>query len=170
MYNSLQTAKPVYPYYHKEDPTRAAYSGFLQRSPYHQTFKDFSGFQDNRDKVLQGALEMKYTIPFVKGLVAKARLNYEESMKWNKRVSQPYDVWDYNPLAAQAGDDPWVKRGTQNTNNMLVYSNRSTELLPQVSLQYDKIIGDHTIKAVLVGETWSYKWTSLQGSKRHSFI
>ena len=166
MYNSLQTAKPVYPYYHKEDPTRAAYSGFLQRSPYHQTFKDFSGFQDNRDKVLQGALEMKYTIPFVKGLVAKARLNYEESMKWNKRVSQPYDVWDYNPLAAQAGDDPWVKRGTQNTNNMLVYSNRSTELLPQVSLQYDKIIGDHTIKAVLVGETWSYKWTSLQGSRK----
>lgn len=166
MYNSLQTAKPVYPYYHEQDPTRAAFSGFLQRSPYHQTFKDFSGFQDNRDKVLQGALELKYNIPFVKGLVAKARLNYEESMKWNKRVSQPFDVWEYDPLAAQAGTDPWIKRGTQNTNNMLVYSNRSTELLPQVSLQYDKIIGDHTIKAVLVGETWSYKWTSLQGTRK----
>lgn len=166
MYNSLQTAKPVYPYYHSEDPERAAYSGFLQRSPYHQTFKKFSGFQDNRDKAIQGALELKYNVPFVKGLVAKARLNYEETFKWNKRVSKPFDVWMYDPKAAQSGNDPWVKKGTQNTNNMTVYSNRSTELLPQVSLQYDKVIGDHSLKAVLVGETWSYKWTSLEGSRK----
>ncbi|WP_163324720.1 SusC/RagA family TonB-linked outer membrane protein [Draconibacterium mangrovi] len=166
MYNSLQTAKPVYPYYHEEDPTRAASSGFLQRSPYHQTFKDFSGFQDNRDKVLQGALELKYNVPFVTGLVAKARLNYEEALKWNKTVSQPYDVWEYDPVAASEGSDPWVKWGTQNANSMKVYSNRSTELLPQISLQYDKIIGDHTLKAMVVGETWSYKWTSLQGSRK----
>ncbi|MEN8115626.1 MAG: TonB-dependent receptor [Bacteroidota bacterium] len=165
MYNSLGTAKPVYPYIHETDPTRAASSGFLQRSPYHQLFKDFSGTVENRNKALQGAVELKYKIPFVDGLVAKARLNYDEGMSWNKNVGKPYDVWEYDPLAAEAGTDPWIKWGTQGKNQMSVYSSRSTELLPQISLSYDKMFGDHHIKAVAVGETWSYKWTSLQGKR-----
>ncbi len=166
MYNSLSTAKPVYPYIHEADPTRAASSGFLQRSPYFQTFKKYSGFVDDRDQVLQGALELKYDIPFVKGLIAKARLNYEESNKWFKSVSKPFDVWEYDPIAARNNEDPWIKWGIQNENNMKVFSARTTEVLPQVSLQYNKVIGDHSIKALAVGETWSYKWTSLQGTRK----
>ncbi len=166
MYNALQTAKPVYPYIHEADPTRAAASGKVQRSPYYQTLKEFSGFRDNRTKVLHGALELKYNVPFVKGLVAKARFNYDEGMSWNKTVSKPFEVWEYDALAAQEGKDPWISKGIQNTNNMKVYSSRSTELLPQVSLQYNRTMGEHTFKAMLVGETWSYKWTSLQGTRK----
>ncbi len=166
MYNSLSTAKPVYPYIHEADPTRAASSGFLQRSPYFQTFKEYSGFVDDRDQVLQGALELKYNIPFVEGLVAKARINYEETNKWLKSVSRPFDVWEYDPIAAGNNEDPWIKWGIQNSNNMKVFSSRTTETLPQLSLQYDKVIGDHSIKAVAIGETWTYKWTSLQGTRK----
>ena len=166
MYNSLQTAKPVYPIIHEADPTRATSSGFLQRSPYNQTFKDFSGSQENKNNVLQGALGLKYKIPFVEGLVATARLNYTEQFGHNKKVSQPFDVWEYDPLAAQAGTDPWIKSGTQNTNNMSVSSNRSTLLLPMVSLEYDKMFGDHHIKGVLVGESRSYTRTTLMGSRK----
>lgn len=166
MYNSLQTAKPVYPYSHEADPTRAASSGFLQRSPYARTSKEFGGFQDNKNNVLQGALELKYKVPFIKGLTAKARLNYEEGFTWNKSVSKPFDVWEYNPVSAANSEDPWVKWGTQNSNRMNVYSSRSNELLPQISLNYDKMFGDHSFKAVLVGETWSYKSTGMNGSRK----
>ncbi len=166
MYNSLQTAKPVYPYIHEQDPSRATYSGFLQRSPYYQTFKDFSGFVDNRNNVIQGALELKYDFPMVKGLTAKARLNYEEGFTWNKNVSKPFDVWEYDPLAEQAGEDPWIRRGTQNTNHMSVSSSRGTELLPQVSLAYKRTFGAHNLKAILVGESRTFKGTSLMGSRK----
>ena len=166
MYNSLQTAKPVFPYINEADPTKASYSGFLQRSPYYQTFKEYSGFVDNQTKVLQGAFELKYKVPYVDGLVAKARMNYEETYRWNKSVSKPFEVYEYDAIAAEDGSDPWIRRGTENTNHMKVYSNRSTELLPQISLEYDKAFGSHNIKAVLVGETWSYKWTSLQGTRK----
>jgi len=166
MYNSLQTAKPVYPYEHEADPTRGAASGFLQRSPYHQIIKDFSGFQENRDNVLQGALEIKYKIPFVDGLTAKARLNYEQVFSWDKRVSKPYEVWEYDPIAAQNAEDPWIRWGTQNANNMRVYSDRATELLPLVSLEYDKVFGDHHLRGVLVSETRTYKFTSLTGTRK----
>ncbi len=166
MYNSLQTAKPVYPFIHEEDPTRATYSGFLQRSPYYQTFKDYSGFVDNRNNVLQGALELKYDFPMVKGLSAKARLNYEEGFSWNKSVSKPFDVWEYDPIAEQAGEDPWIRRGTQNTNHMSINSGRGTELLPQLSLSYKKSIDNHNLKGIVVYESRTYKGTSLMGSRK----
>ena len=166
MYNSLQTAKPVYPFEHVEDPTKATYSGFLQRSPYYQTFKEFSGFVDNRRNNIQGALELKYNFKNVKGLTAKARLNYEEGFVWNKSVSKPFDVWEYDPLAEQAGEDPWIRRGTQNTNHMSVSSSRGTELLPQLSLAYKRSFGNHNLKAILVGESRTYKGTSLMGSRK----
>ena len=166
MYNSLQTSKPVYPYIHEEDPSKATYSGFLQRSPYYQTFKDFSGFIDNRQNNIQGALELKYNFPMVKGLTAKARLNYEEGFVWNKNVSKPFDVWEYDPIAAEANEDPWIRRGTQNTNHMSVSSSRGTELLPQISLAYKKSFGNHNLKTILVGETRTYKGTSLMGSRK----
>lgn len=166
MYNSLQTAKPVYPYINEADPTKATYSGFLQRSPYYQTFKDYSGFVNNRNKDLQGALELRYSFPMIKGLTAKARLNYEEAFGWNKNVSKPFDVYEYDPIAAQNGDDPWIRRGTQNTNHMSVYASRSTELLPDISLEYDRNFGDHHVKGQLISETRTYKFTSLTGSRK----
>lgn len=166
MYNSLQTAKPVYPFIHEEDPSKATYSGFLQRSPYYQTFKDYSGFIDNRTNKLQGAIELKYDFPMVKGLTAKARLNYEEGFTWNKNVSKPYDVWEYDPLAIETNNDPWIRRGTQNTNHMSVTSSRGRELLPQISLGYKKSFGNHNLKTILVGETRTYKGASLMGSRK----
>ena len=166
MYNDLGTAKPVYPIIHEADPTRASSSGFLQRSPYNRLDKNFSGFRDNRDNVIQGALELKYKVPFVQGLVAKARLNYEQGFTLNKSVSKPFDVWEHDPLAAQAGNDPWIKWGTQNSNSMNVNSSRSTEMLPQLSLDYTKTFGDHNIKVLLVGETWTYEYNYLMGSRK----
>lgn len=166
MYNSLQTSKPVYPFVHENDPDRATYSGFLQRSPYAQTFKKFSGFIENRENTLQGAVELKYAFPMVKGLSARARLSYEEIFSWDKNVSKPFDVWEYNQVFASEGKDPWVKRGTQNTNRMTVYSDRGTELLPLFSLDYDNTFGEHHVSATLISETRTYKFTSLTGSRR----
>jgi TonB-linked SusC/RagA family outer membrane protein len=166
MYNSLLTAKPVYPIVHEADPNRAATSGFLQRSPYYQTIKEFTGVQENRDYAIQGGLELRYSIPNVEGLVAKARLNFEQLFSWDKTVNKPFDVWEYDPIAANAGNDPWIKWGTQNSNDMKVFSDRTTLLVPLVSLEYEKTLGNHNLKGVLVGESRTYNWTSVQGTRK----
>lgn len=166
VYNSLRTAKPVFPIIHEADPTRASASGFLQRAPYFDTFKEYSGFQDNHDYALQGALELRYSFPMVNGLVARARLNYEQLFSWYKTVNKPYDVWAYDAVAAQNGEDPWVRWGTENSNNIRVFSDRSIELLPVISLEYEKTIGAHHFKGFLASETNTYKWTSLKGFRK----
>ncbi len=165
MYNSLQTAKPVYPYTHEADPTRATYSGFLQRSPYHQTFKDFAGWQDNNTNSLLGAVQLRYSFPMIKGLTATARLSYEEIFVSNKTVSKPFDIYEHDPTVGSEGD-PWILQGTQNSNNMRVFTSRATELMPVFTLQYDKRIGDHNLKGVLVSETRTYNFSSLTGTRK----
>ena len=166
MYNSLQTAKPVYPFIHENDPERATYSGFLQRSPYSQIFEKFSGNINNRDDVIQGAVELKYSFPMIKGLAAKVRLSYENIFSWDKTISKPFDVWEYNQVADSQGQDPWVKRGTQNTNRLSVFSSRSNELLPLLSLEYENTFGDHHVSGMLISETRTYKFTSLTGTRK----
>lgn len=166
MYNHLQTAKPVYPVVNPEDPTKATYSGFLQRSPYFQTFKEYSGFINNKENTLQGAIELKYSFPMVKGLTAKARLAYEDIFSWDKNVSKPFDVYEYDPIAARDGVEPWIRQGTQNTNYMSVFANRGNELIPLFTLEYDKSIGKHNIKGMIASETRTYKGTSLTGSRK----
>jgi TonB-linked SusC/RagA family outer membrane protein len=165
MYNSLQTAKPVYPIVHEADPTRATFSGFLQRSPYHQTFKEFSGWQKNQTNALQGNIELRYDFPMVQGLTAKAKLSYEDIFLLNKRVSKPFEVWEHDPTVAE-GEDPWIHRGIQNTNNMRVYSERSAELMPTLSVEYERAFGDHGFKAIFLNETRTYRVDELEGTRK----
>jgi len=166
MYNSLTTAKPIFPIIHEVDPSKATYAGFVQRSPYFETFKDYSGFIENNENLIQGVLQLKYTIPKIEGLLAKVRLNYEEMSSWDKKVSKPFDVWEYDPLAANTGDDPWIYQGIRNNNEMSVSSARYLELMPSIVLEYQKGFGNHNVKGMLVSETQTYSMTHLQGYRK----
>jgi TonB-linked SusC/RagA family outer membrane protein len=166
MYNSLQTAKPVYPVINEADPTRATYSGFLQRSPYYQTFKDYSGFIKDEKASLQGAIQLKYDLPWVKGLSLKAKLSYEETFRWLKNVSKPFDVWEWDPTESTP-DGEWILQGTQGTNKMFVYSSKGTELLPLFSIEYGRSFGSHNLRALLISETQTYDGTSLRGDRKN---
>src|SRR5690606_37566889 len=133
---------------------RAAFSGGA-RTPYYQTFKEFSGFVENRHNVLRGIIGLKYAFPTVKGLVANARLNYEDAFSWDKDVSKPFEIWDYDPIRAANGEDPWTSHGIQGMNSMFVNTDRFNKLLPLFSLEYSKTIGDHYLKAIVLSETWT---------------
>jgi TonB-linked SusC/RagA family outer membrane protein len=165
MYNDLQTAKPVYPVVHKEDPTKATWSGFLSRSPYHMTHKDYSGFVENRENSLMGAIELNYSFPMISGLTARARLNYQEDFFWDKDVKKPFNVYEYDEIAANENRNPWV-RMSSGSNQMFVSSARGTQLLPLFSLQYQKGFGNHNFSGILLSETITYKGTSLRGERR----
>jgi len=157
MYNSLQTAKPVYPVVHEADPTRASWSGFIQRSPYYQTIKDYSGYNTNDRNTFFGSMELSYSLPFVKGLSAKAKLMYEEINILNKVVRKPFDVWDYDPTDYDNDDDVWELAGIQGKNSMSLDYTKVVEVMPVFSVAYERSFEKHNINAVLISETreWS---------------
>jgi len=165
LFNSINHAKPVFPVVHEQDPTRATYPGDI-RTPYHQSFKDFSGFVENRNNNVLGMLALRYDLPMIEGLSAKVQLTYEEGFSWNKRVSKPYVVWEYDHINASEGKDPWINRGVKGRNTMMVYSDRDNELIPLASLEYNRSFGKHNVRGIVVSETRTYRWTSLRGDRR----
>ena len=164
MYNNLPTAKPVYPVVHENDPSRASYPGFLG-SPYSQTFKEFSGSTLTRINVIQSAIEVKYSFPMIKGLAAKARITFEETFGWDKNISKPYTIWEYDPTASTT-EGEWINRGIMgNPGSVKVNTDRSSNILPLVSLEYEKKISDHSLKAMIAGESRKYQSADLMGKR-----
>jgi len=164
IFNDVNHAKPVYPYEIEADPTRATYTG-AYNSPYFQTFKEYSGFVENRENVINGAIALNYTSQKIEGLSAVAKLNFENIYSWDKNVRKPFTVWEYDELAASNGNDPWIDHGVIGRSYMSVYADRISELLPQFSLIYEKNVGGHNFKGMVVGEAWTYKVTTLEGSR-----
>lgn len=156
MFVGLATANPSYPIIHEQDPSRATYSGFLERSPYFQTFKDYSGFIENRTNAIQGAFKVKYDFPMIKGLAATAKLAYEDVFFLNKNVLKPFEVWEYKTLPAE-GEDPWILKGKLNTNRISIQNERELELMPTFGFEYNRQFGEHKFGALVLSETRTWK-------------
>lgn len=169
MYNSLQTAKPVFPAVHEQDPTRASWSGFVQRSPYYQTIKDYSGSRNDARNTFFGSMEIAYSMPFIKGLEASAKLMYEEINILNKKISKPFEVWDYDPTDYDNDKEVWELAGIQGKNTMSLDYNKIIELMPVFSLTYVNSFGNHNINALLVSETRQFSDHKL-GAERKDLL
>ena len=165
VFTSANRSKPTYPVVHEADPDKVSYSGW-QNNPYSLLFEDISGFIENRENVLQGRLELKYSFPMINGLVAKARLNYEDVFSWDKNVQKPAELWEYDPIKAKDGEDPWIAQGIQGVNHISVYSDRTDKLLPLFSIEYEKTFGKHYVKGMVASETWTTKNRTLNGGRK----
>ena len=166
MYNSLQTARPVFPVVHEEDPTRASWSGFIQRSPYYQTIKKYSGYNKTVRNTLFGSMELSYSLPFVKGLTAKAKLMYEEISILNKVLTKPFSVWDYDPTDFNNDGSIWREAGVQGKNQLQLNYTNILELMPLFSLSYDKSYGEHNFSALVVSETRQFSRHELDAFRK----
>lgn len=165
MYRELEIASPVWPIFYEEDPTRVTSPG-SGSNPYFQTFKDYSGYIKNNEKNLQGSIELRYSLPMIKGLIAKARLNYLEIGTWDKTVKKTNISWRYDPIAASNGEDPWILGSLAGTNQLKAYTDKSRELLPLFTLEYERAWQNHHFKGILASETQINEWTSLEGQRK----
>ena len=164
MYNRLSTGRPtnipIYP-----DQSYASHTGAATPfSPIADTQKKFSGTRVDRDNNLQARISLKYDVPFVDGLSATASLNMESQTEWNKIISKRYDIHTYDPSLGD-GEAAYQFFGTRFNNYIQVNSDRDMELLPRLTINYDKDWGKHDLKTTLVAESTSFEREYLMGSR-----
>ena len=58
--------------------------------------KDISGYQNNYTNLVQTAFELVYTVPFVKGLTARAKYGYDYYNWEQKHFKKEYTLYDYD--------------------------------------------------------------------------
>jgi len=120
---------------------------------------DISGTRQHITKVFNGSLSFNYSVPFVKGLSAKARFDYFVVPQFDKNFLKAYNVYNYDVV----NDLYSISRsGMTSKTNLTEISQESTSLISKFILDYENIFGNHTVKAMLVSEYTDYKnqWLS----------
>ncbi|MCA5005662.1 TonB-dependent receptor [Sphingobacterium bovistauri] len=149
-FNILQTVARVYPSYKPYANNNPDYFGTTNvpsGNPLAMSSSN-AGYNRNTWAVMNASGTLEYSLPYVKGLSAKANLNYEyvnyNSKTWNKQ----YSLYNYNETADMYDI-------VSNVNNPTTLShNNYQEGIPidlQLSLNYENTFAqDHNIKGLLL--------------------
>lgn len=153
------------PYYpaHFPDPTKVPYAYGAGTGGMHVTSNmAISGYNKNITQSLKGTLSLTYNIKAVKGLSAKAFVNYFKTYNTNKNFSRPVDLWKYEPTSKV-----YTLAGTNGTNASLSQSASNGSIFTQqYSLNYDNTFNnDHHITALALYESIDYVNENLSASR-----
>lgn len=164
MYNRLATGKPTHrPLY--PDPTYPSHSGSATPySPVYMLKKDYTGTTVERDNNLRAAISLTYDVPFIPGLEATASLNMEAQNEWNKNIVKQFMMYTYDPSYGE-GDAAYIPFGTYRRDNISVNADRDMELLPRLTLNYEREFENSELKAMFVAESTTFKRDYLMGSR-----
>ncbi|QTD38453.1 TonB-dependent receptor [Polaribacter batillariae] len=114
-------------------------------SPQAATIKDLSGFRTNLLEVLNANIGLKYKIPNIEGLEVEGKMAILKSHRRIKNVAKAYDVWYYD------GTD-FTSRSDRLNNALQDRYDEFERLTSQISLRYNKQLGDHNLGALVLFE------------------
>ncbi len=155
---------PIYPA-HFPDPTKLPFTGSVPGG-LASTNRSIYGYNDTDKQNLKGSLALNYSVKAIKGLSAKAFVNYDRNYSTNKAFSKPVKFYTYDPesqiytFSAAVGSQAFLDMS----------DSKDLTLTGQLSLHYDNTLGkDHHITALALYEFINYKgdWFS---AHRQNFL
>src|SRR5690606_2133643 len=94
-----------------------------------------------------------YDFAAIKGLQAKANLNYNAGDSYGKNYMKPIDFWTYNPATEE-----YINAASFNQSNLSESISRNSVFTQQFSLNYDNTFADkHRISALALYESIDYR-------------
>ena len=105
---------------------------------------------------MRARLALTYDVPFVEGLEATVSINMETQTEWNKNINKQFPMYTYDPSRGE-GDAAYELFGTYGRDFINVNSDRDMELLPRLTLNYEKEWDDHKLLATFVAESTTFE-------------
>lgn len=171
IWNDLQTALPIFNP-NLPDPDKAPYSGFNERSPAARIKQKFAGYSKTYQHTLTGSAELKYSLPFVKGLSIGGKVNVRARNLQNASLLRPYDVWSYDANAVTDDFDGYTLQasilGNRFTRSYYFGGNNdpNSRVLSRAYATYEKVIGKHELGFLVFGEREDNTYRSLTVTRR----
>ena len=159
LFSDLWNLLPIYPS-SLPDPTKTPYGGSSSGANA-MSNRNLAGYDDINRENLKGTLALNYTFKRIKGLSAKAFVNYMQNISFEKIFQKPLTFYTYDPdsktytVAATL-----FSQANLNQNN-----NEDRTITGQMSLNYDRTFGDHHITAMAVYEAIDYSDQSLSAGR-----
>lgn len=144
--------KPWYPAT-LPDPSKIAWGGIDVGSIATVTNIDLMGYNLNKSQNLRGIVTFTYDFEKIKGLKAKAFVNYSDNLSYNKNFRKPIKFYTYNP-----SNEVYSVAASFNESNLGEGFGKSSVLTQQYSLNYDNTFNkDHHVSALALFESMDYK-------------
>lgn len=161
MMTELATTEPVFPTSLPDPSIGEAFSGFSQRNPISSSKRDVAGFWDRDEDVIIGRLGLKYDVPFLQGLSARAEVGLTRYNRAIKSFAKPTDLYEYQPET-----DTYLLQATQRVVSRVSDNQfRRTQLYPLVSLTYDRSFGSHNVKVLGLYEQITREFSQFGASR-----
>ncbi|MFC5624952.1 SusC/RagA family TonB-linked outer membrane protein [Algoriphagus winogradskyi] len=155
IWNDLQTSQPLFNP-DLPDPDRAPYSGFSGRSPVARINQKFAGYSKSYQHTLTGSAELKYSLPFVKGLSVGGKVNVRARNLQEAALATPYDVWSYDPNAVTEDFDGYTLEasllGNSFSRSYGSFSDPINRILSRGYATYEKAVDKHEFGFLFFGE------------------
>ncbi len=127
------------------------------------TNSDIAGYDNTDNQNLRGTIALTYAIKPVRGLSAKAFVNYLQYSSYGKTFVKPLTFYTYDYAS-----ETYTKAGSLYEKAFLTQSaGRSRILTSQFSLNYDRVLAtDHHVSALALMEIIDYANDGFSGGRR----
>ena len=110
---------------------------------------DISGTRKSNTKIFGGSFSLNYTVPFIKGLTAKASFDYYTTHEFDKDFLKAYSIYSYDAV----NDITNVRLSNYvPTTNLTEYYAESQILTARYIISYENKFGKHNVSALAIGE------------------
>lgn len=152
--------KPWYPAT-LPDPDKVPWGGIDVGSVATVSNIDLMGYNRNESKNLRGIGTLTYDFKYLKGLQAKANINYTNVDVYGKRFNKPIDFWTYNPST-----EVYTKSASFSQSRLTESTSRSNVLTQQYSLNYNNIFDDvHRVSGLFLYESINYESNNFNATR-----
>ena len=122
---------------------------------------DYSGYRKTSNTQVQVTASLRWDIPFVKGLWAKALVAYDPKFYKSKLFSKQYRTYQYNKAT-----DTYSVANTSAMSSVTEWRSDSATPTTQLSLNYEnKFKNKHNVKGLLLFETRKWQTSDLSGNR-----
>ncbi|MDR2916861.1 MAG: TonB-dependent receptor [Tannerella sp.] len=166
-WNDVYGSKPWYPTT-LPDPTKISYCGLSDiGSAYAMSNIELTGYNQTKNRNIRGGISLEYDFSrFVKGLKAKAYINYRDDETLFKGFWRPYDFYTYNPNTQEYTRQTPYKTAAELDESF----SRGTVFTQQYSLSYENLFNEkHRLSALVLYESINYLNNNFS-ARRDKFI
>lgn len=143
------------------DPTKVPWGGIDVGSIATVSNIELMGYNRTNDKNLRGIVSFTYEFEKIKGLSAKANINYSNSDIYNKRFNRPITFWTYNP-----NTDVYTAAASFNESRLSESIDRIGMLTNQLSLNYNRVFDDkHRVSGLALYEAIDFQSNYFNASR-----
>jgi TonB-linked SusC/RagA family outer membrane protein len=160
LWQDYYATKPWYPST-LPDPTKVAWGGIDVGSIATTSNMDLMGYNLSKGSDIRGTISLNYNFEGIKGLKAKALVNYLNNETYGKSFNKPISFYTYNP-----NNQTYAVAASFTQSGLSESMNRGNVLTQQYSLNYDNVFNKiHRVSFLALFESTDYHNNNFNASR-----